>query len=67
MYLIVDNNDKVLAFNGRALSFENKNEALKAIPKHLKGNLKLIWKPKHDDDIVLAPKEFDNLIRGLKL
>ena len=67
MYLIVDDNDKVLAFNGQALSFEDKNEALKVIPKHLKKNLRLVWKPNHDDDIVLAPKEFDNLIRGLKL
>ena len=66
MYLIVDENDKVLAFKNKAISFESKREALKVIPKHLKKNLRLVWKPSHDDDIVLAPKEFDNLIRGIK-
>ena len=62
MYLIVDDNDKVLAYKNKAISFESKREALKAIPKHLKKNLRLVWKPKHDDDIVLTPKEFDKLI-----
>jgi|TARA_Y100000296_G_scaffold84862_1_gene119312 hypothetical protein len=63
MYLIADKNNKVLSFNGRALSFEDKQEALKVIPKHLKQSLKLVWKPNHDDDVILTPKEFDKLIK----
>jgi hypothetical protein len=62
MYLIVDKNNKVLSIGNKALSFEDKQEALKVIPKYLKKDLRLVWKPQHDDDIVLNPKEFDDLI-----
>jgi hypothetical protein len=63
MYLIVDENNRVLSIGNKALSFEDKQEALKVIPKDFKKDLRLVWKPQHDDDIVLTPKEFDKLIK----
>ena len=63
MYLIVDENDRVLSIGNKALSFEDKQEALKVIPKYFKKDLRLVWKPQRDDDIVLTPKEFDKLIK----
>ena len=60
MYLIVNENDRVLSIGNKAVSFEDKQEALKVISKH--EELRLVWKPQHDDDIVLSPKEFDKLI-----
>ena len=60
MYLIVNKNDKVLSIGNKAAAFEDKQEALKVISKHK--DLRLVWKPQHDDDIVLSPKEFDKLI-----
>ena len=60
MYLIVDKKDKVLSFENKAVAFEDKNEALKVIKAD--NNLRLVWKPSHDDDTVLAPKEFDKIL-----
>ena len=60
MYLIVNENDRVLSIGNKAAAFEDKQEALKVISKHKE--LRLVWKPQHDDDIVLSPKEFDKLI-----
>ena len=60
MYLIVDKNNKVLAFKNKAVGFESKREALKVIKAD--NNLRLVWKPSHDDDTVLAPKEFDKIL-----
>ena len=61
MYLIVNENDRVLSIGNKAVAFEDKQEALKVIPKHK--DLKLVWKPQHDDDTVLTPNEFDKLIK----
>jgi len=60
MYLIVNENDRVLSIGNKAAAFEDKQEALKVISKHK--DLRLVWKPQHDDDIVLSPNEFDKLI-----
>ena len=61
MYLIVNENDRVLSIGNKAVSFEDKREALKVISKH--EDLRLVWKPQHDDDVVLSPNEFDKLIK----
>ena len=63
MYLIVDENNRVLSIGNKAVAFEDKQEALKVIPKYFKKDLKLVWKPQHDDDVVLSPNEFDKLIK----
>ena len=63
MYLIVDENNRVLSIGNEAVAFEDKQEALKVIPKYFKKDLKLVWKPQHDDDTVLSPNEFDKLIK----
>ena len=60
MYLIVDKNNKVLAFKNKAVGFESKREALKVIKAD--NNLRLVWKPSHDDDIVLTPQKFDKIL-----
>ena len=61
MYLIVNENDRVLSIGNKAVTFEDKQEALKVISKH--EDLRLVWKPRHDDDTVLSPNEFDKLIK----
>ena len=63
MYLIVNEKDRVLSIGNKAVAFEDKQEALKVIPKYFKKDLKLVWKPQHDDDTVLSPNEFDKLIK----
>ena len=61
MYLIVNENDIVLSIGNKEVTFEDKQEDLKVISKH--DDLRLVWKPRHDDDVVLSPNEFDKLIK----
>ena len=64
MYMLADKDDKILTMHGKAVGFNSKNDALKVIPLYLKDDLKLVWKPLHDDDEVLTPELFEKWFYG---